>query len=589
MNDAGPRDTGAGRPVDLVDRSAEPSDEPVAPHPRDQAHEMTRPEPQTATPGLLDVPPRPAGLGWRGWARWAWRTMTSMRVALLLLALLALVAVPGSVLPQRGVGGNPAAVRRYLVDNPTVGPWLDRLGFFEVYSSAWFAAIYLLRLVSMTGCVLPRCAALWRAARADPVRAPRNLARLDGYRVVRVPPGRTIGSLTEQAEGLLRRRGFRSLVDGEEVRAEKGYLRELGNLGFHLSLLVLLVGVAVGALFGFEGRVIVAEGRGFANSVSQYDEITPGPLLDDTTLDAFSFVLDDFAAEFEPSGPQRGSPRDFLATITLEAGAAGPQQRTIAVNDPLVVGGTKVFLTGNGYAPVVTVRDGNGDVALSGPVVFLPRDGNLTSEGVVKAPDAKPTQLGFQGLFLPTADVDETRGPFSSFPAPVDPTLLLTAWTGDLGLSDGEPQSVYRLDTTQMVQVESDGRPFTGALRPGQTLTLPDGQGSITFDRVSRFANFQIASDPGRWVSLAAAVLLLGGLTTSLLVPRRRAWVRIRPRDVAPGGPPELQMEIAMQPLTRRGLPNGELDRIAADLGDRLGLDTTPDAGPTTASDHRRE
>ena len=40
-----------------------------------------------------------------------------------------------------------------------------------------------------------------------------------------------------------------------------------------------------------------------------------------------------------------------------------------------------------------------------------------------------------------------------------------------------------------------DGEPFTQALRVGETMTLPGGQGSVTFDGVSRFANFQIAHD----------------------------------------------------------------------------------------------
>src|SRR5690606_26491727 len=75
----------------------------------------------------------------------------------------------------------------------------------------------------------------------------------------------------------LRARRFRVVVDQDSVRAEKGYLRELGNLVFHLSLLVLLVGVAIGSLFGFEGRVIVVEGGSFTNTRLQYDEFTPGP------------------------------------------------------------------------------------------------------------------------------------------------------------------------------------------------------------------------------------------------------------------------------------------------------------------------
>ena len=86
------------------------------------------------------------------------------------------------------------------------------------------------------------------------------------------------------------------------------------------------------------------------------------------------------------------------------------------MNHPLKVDGVKVFLLGNGYAPVFTVRDKAGEVVSRGPVPFLPRDGNNTSTGVVKVPGTSP-QLGFDGLFLPTAVLDPQTGPLSIYRA----------------------------------------------------------------------------------------------------------------------------------------------------------------------------
>ena len=86
----------------------------------------------------------------------------------------------------------------------------------------------------------------------------------------------------------------------------------------------------------------------------------------------------------------------------------------------------------------------------------------------------------------------------------------------------------------------------------------------MTFDGVSRFANFQVARDPGKEISLAAAILLLGGLTTSLAVRRRRVWVR-RGDDGL--------LEMAGRSLSRRPLPPDELMMLAAAVGLSGGTD----------------
>src|SRR5690606_11584109 len=104
------------------------------------------------------------------------------------------------------------------------------------------------------------------------------------------------------------------------------------------------------------------------------------------------------------------------------------------------------------------------------------------STGVVKVPDASPTQLGFTGFFLPTTVIDKERGPTSVFPDARNPSVVLLAWQGDLGLDSGRPQSVFRLDTDNMERVTQGGQPVTEMLGYGQTLTLPDELGSVTYD-----------------------------------------------------------------------------------------------------------
>ncbi|MDQ4007227.1 MAG: cytochrome c biogenesis protein ResB [Actinomycetota bacterium] len=462
--------------------------------------------------------------------RWSWRQLTSMRTALILLFLLALASIPGSVIPQQAV--DPSAVFAFRESSPELARWYDRLGLFHVYSSVWFSAVYVLLMVSLVGCFIPRARQYWRAFRAPPPNAPRHLDRLAVHRTWTSAVTDDGAAVAGRAERLLRDRRYRvrRYVDDQGrhvVAAETGHLREAGNLVFHLSLLVVLFGVAYGALFGFKGGALVVEDQGFSNTLTQYDEFKPGARFDPASLDPFTFTVDDFDVTFETRGDQRGQPRSFHADVTyVERPGAPARHHDLAVNHPLQIDGTSVFLVGHGYAPQVTVRDGNGDVAFRGPVPFLPRDSSYTSIGVVKAPDATPQQLGFEGFFLPTVAFDEQRGPYSAFPDALDPALVLTAYHGDLQMA-GEPQSVFVLEKGELRQFrQDDGEPFRILLKPGKTVQLPDGMGSISFTGLSRAVQLQISSTPAKVVPLVGVLAAIAGLVVSLFIRPRRAWVR---------------------------------------------------------------
>jgi cytochrome c biogenesis protein len=463
---------------------------------------------------------RPVELG-----RWAWRQLTSMRTALALLFLLALASVPGSLVPQSGV--DPVRVAQFKAAHPGLAPWYERFSLFHVFSAPWFAAIYLLLFVSLVGCVLPRSRMHWAAMRARPPGAPRNLIRLPVHTSWSSDGDGT--ELLDSAVRELRRRHYRVDRAADSVSAERGFLRETGNLLFHTALIGLLAGVAIGNLFGYKGSVLVVEGEGFSNSLSVYDSFAHGARFAEGRMPPFTVGLTKLTVRYQSSGDQRGAPRDFQAHLSYTTDPkAKPRSYDLEVNHPLVIAGTKVFLIGNGYAPVFTVRDSSGEKVYSGPVPFLPRDANNTSIGVVKASGARPKQLGFDGLFLPTGAIDPKLGPVSTYPGLLLPRVVLNAYVGDLGIDSGVPQSVYRLDTKRLTQIKNAaGNPLAKVLAPGEQLDLPDGQGSIRFDGVRRFATLQVAHDPGKGPALVAALLALAGLMLSLFVKRRRVWVRV--------------------------------------------------------------
>jgi cytochrome c biogenesis protein len=459
-----------------------------------------------------------------------WRSLTSMRTALLLLFLLALGAVPGSILPQRGL--NADKVREFFTEHPTLAPLLDRLSLFDVFAAPWFAAIYLLLFLSLAGCVVPR---LWRhagALGARPPAAPRHLARLPvatSYDVDGAP-----ADVLAAARARLRgwRCDVRTEPDGAVVlAAERGHVKELGNLAFHLALLLLLAGVALGGLFGYKGNVLVREHDGFSNTVGAYDEFKPGRLVSPDRLAPYTLVLDDFRATYQ----RDGQPATFTAHVRYSVGTdARLRPATLRVNSPLRAGGANVYLIGHGYAPHFVVHGPDGRVVFDASVPFLPRDANFNSDGVVKVPDIAPApdgsarQLGFVGFFAPTT-VRTPRGLESAFPDARDPSVTLLAYQGDLGLDSGRPQSVYALDTARMTALtDAAGRPFAKTLSPGQTMVLPQGAGTLTFAGFDEFVTLSVTSDPGRQLALVAAVLAVAGLVVSLRVRRRRFWLRAR-------------------------------------------------------------
>ena len=197
-----------------------------------------------------------------------------------------------------------------------------------------------------------------------------------------------------------------------------------------------------------------------------------------------------------------------------------------------------MFLIGHGYAPRITVRDGNGDVAYTGPVIFLPEDqATFTSFGVVKAPDARPQQIGLEGLLYPTyLTVD--GNPTSVFGDDRNPRISMLAYVGDLGMDGGDPQSVYVLDKDDM----EPGRRARRQDVPGATSSRArpsscrTGPGSVTLDGVDPWVRVQISTTPGQGVALAGVVLALLGLLGSLFIRPRRVWVRARREDLADGG-----------------------------------------------------
>ncbi len=476
------------------------------------------------------VAPVSPSLGTAGWARFLWRQLTSMKTALFLLLLLALGAIPGSLVPQRSA--DPNGVVQFERDNPELFAALDALQLFDTYTSVWFSAIYILLFISLVGCIIPRTAHHIRALRTPPPKTPKNLSRLEGFQTFQLQAagGERLGvdEALAAAEDVLRKSGYRIQRYGLSVAGEKGYLRETANLVFHFALVGVLVGLGAGVGFKYSGQKVLVEGTSFTNQLASYDSFTSGPFVDTAALTPFGLRLESFAAEYEfDTSTGFAQPLDFAASVEVIRDGKS-EDHSIRVNEPLDYEDTSVYLLGNGFAPHVTVRDSSGQVVYSQPVVFLPQDSNLTSLGVIKIPDGLDEQVGMIGFFYPSAVALESGALASVYPDPDQPVMTMNVFTGDLGLDEGIPRNVYALETEQMTQVaggEADAPPLVLGL--GQTVDLPNGLGSLSFEELPRFVSVDVHRDPTQLPVAFSAAFIVAGLVTSLFVVRRRAWVRL--------------------------------------------------------------
>lgn len=466
-----------------------------------------------------------------GLFRFMWRQLTSMRTALILLLLLGVAAIPGSLFPQRTQ--NPMQVSQYFKDSPELAKWMDRFSLFDVYGSPWFSAIYILLFISLIGCVLPRTIEHFHASRALPPATPKNLSRMEHY-----ASWKPQGGELEKAKAWFKANRFRVLEKDGSISAEKGFMRETGNLFFHLALILILLGISFSSLFGMRGEAIINVGERFINTPTSYDTLTYGKLYKDSNLPSFILTADTFDAKYNV---ETSAPEDYTLKISLmRDGSPAIEKKVIKVNSPLTIGNTRIYLQANGYSPIVTVRDSKGNVAFQGPVPFLPQDGNLRSIGAIKVPDAEP-QIGFVGSFVPTyARSENGGGAVSVFPEALDPRLLLSAWTGDLGLDKGIPQSVYRIDTSKMQQLGLK------SLKPGESFEYQGG--SITFEGYVQWVNLNFVADPGKKFALLGGIVAILGLLASLFTRRRRIWIRVGEQvevaGLAKNAAPGLEIEI---------------------------------------------
>lgn len=407
-----------------------------------------------------------------------WRFFTSVRLALVLILVIAAAALAGTLLMQAppSVVGDSVAYDQWLERaRGKYGNWteiFDALQLFNVFHSLWFRLLVGLLTVNIIVCAVNRWKGLWRTAFRTRTRMREAFFEHARYSA-RVEARMSAGTAAERVERVLSGARYRvqSEADASSVAiyGDKNRLSRFGTLFSHLSIVLILVGVVVGGIWGFsDPEFIVAEGS--------VREVGMGTGL--------SVGLEHFSDEYYLEGP----PKDFRSELVIYEDGVEVKRGVVRVNSPMGYNGVRFHQSFYGQAAAMSVRDGGGSVVFE--------------EGVPLAWQTSDVGRPFGSFTLPEQGlVVYVLGPVSGMNDPLIPA--------------GETRvEVYEQGTGGLVAAEN--------LRQGEAKEVAGL--AFTFERERRFTGLKVVKDPGVNIIWAAAGLMVFGLVLLFYLPYRRVW-----------------------------------------------------------------
>lgn len=213
-----------------------------------------------------------SGKQWSNLQESLWRVFVSVRLTITLLVLLIGMSIIGSLVAQQGQTQTPI---EKLYTASTL-KWLVSFGLTDIFHSSYFVFTVLLLALNLIACSIERLPKIWRETfhvTPPPVGDPTlkewssEHARKRKYLIARVGQvGFESVREAKMATLLFFQRFFgrytilRDQEDQFQVMVEQSKFTRLGVYITHISLLLIMTGAVVGALFGFEGAMSIEEG-----------------------------------------------------------------------------------------------------------------------------------------------------------------------------------------------------------------------------------------------------------------------------------------------------------------------------------------
>lgn len=295
---------------------------------------------------------------------------------------------------------------------------------------------------------------------------------------------------------ILKGHGFRVLKRNSSLLyADRGRTGFPGSLLLHLGIIVVIVGMGLGAVSGFEGTVNLTTGQSFTEEKESYKVLEEGwNTIFLGSHQGFETRLDDFQVVYG----EDFQPVDYVSRVTLTEDGREVLSGDIRVNAPLEYDGVKIYQSTYGWAPKVEIEKPSGDVLLKGTVYC-----NLHSNGIGSKSFTMPgTPISIEFIVIP--DQAETGSIENLSPLPNNPVLLFVTRVGN------------------KIMAARDIPLGTSAEVSGLT---------VSFEDLEMFSGLQVASKPEVPVIYSGFVIFILGLFLIFYVAPRWVWVLAEPQE----------------------------------------------------------
>ncbi|NPA49666.1 MAG: cytochrome c biogenesis protein ResB [Thermodesulfobacteria bacterium] len=399
------------------------------------------------------------------------RFLSSIKLAIFLLLSLAATSIIGTILPQ----GQPLPFyfQRY---GETLGQIIKFLHLYDTYHSWWYVTLLALFSVNLTLCSLKRLPFSLELFRRDPLAVdPEKLTRMPVSKELKLKA--PFKELEARVEELLSKKLGRlekaAFEDGVLFLKDRFRWSYFSVYVVHFSILIIIAGAIIGAVWGFRGEVNLLEGESTDQVLVRGKKHRSIPL-------GFTIRCDKFYIDFYPNG----MPKEYRSDVTILEDGKEVLKGVIRVNDPLTYKGITFYQSSYNTFAKVKIR------ILKGPwqkeLEIEPFNQATWEEGKIRV-----GLLDFQQAHgLPAARI----------------------WLAE----EGEPPLAFWV---------LKGHPRRIELKSGPIIvTLEDAKPVYA-------TGLQVKKDPGVPVVWLGFSLLILGIFAALFFAHQRYWVAVMPGE----------------------------------------------------------